>query len=233
MSSQPQRQPGDPRAPVVLIVDDDHDIGELVRGILSDEGYAASCVYQQTAAAIDAAVGRLEPDCILLDSMSGRDYGEAWDQARRLHERGRSVPVIMFTAHADAVREALANRTERSQAASFVGVVGKPFDLDDLLAVVAQATGQSVPFDRSVEADVRRTEALVDTLRVRGGRDIHTSTLREWVIFRLPNGRWAQLYWWQALGVYYAGAYREDGAVMEPLGQFTDLQVAVECALAS
>jgi CheY-like chemotaxis protein len=221
-------------APVVLIVDDDHDIGAMLQAILVDEGYSVSCLYQSTPAALNAALGRLEPDCILLDSMGGsNDYGEAWEAARKIHERGRPVPVVMFTGRSEAVREARANQTERSQAAGFVGVLSKPFDLDDLLSTVANATGQSIPFDRSREADAQRTQALVAILEAEGVSEIHTSTLREWAIFRLGNGRWAQLYWWQALGVYYAGEYREDGAVMEPLGQFTDVQAAVACALAS
>jgi hypothetical protein len=48
----------------------------------------------------------LEPDCVLLDSDAGGDYGQSWDTAAWAHARGRPSPVVMFTAHIGASREA-------------------------------------------------------------------------------------------------------------------------------
>jgi CheY-like chemotaxis protein len=177
-------------------------------------------------------VGRLEPDCVLLDSGgSATDYGDSWAIAERLATRDRSVPVVMFTAHATAIREATAQESGRSQAAHFAGIVGKPFDLDDLLSVVAEATGRSVPFDASAEADAARTATLVAALRSGGATDIHRSTRREWVTLRAPSGRFVQLYWWQARGVYLCGVYDDEQGVLTPVGQFADRDTAIACVL--
>jgi hypothetical protein len=138
----------------------------------------------------------------------------------------------MFTAHENALQEATAHESERSQAAAFAGIVGKPFDLDDLLNVVAEATGRSVPFDRSAAAESARTASLVAALEAGGATDIHTSTRREWVTLRAPSGRLVQLYWWQRRGLYICGAYDDEQGEMSTLGQFADRDAATACALA-
>ena len=40
-----------------------------------------------------------------------------------------------------------------------------------------------------------------------------------------------QLYWWQRDGVYYAARYRKTGDMLEAVGQFYDLDAAIEVAL--
>jgi hypothetical protein len=57
------------------------------------------------------------------------------------------VPVILFSADRQATSEAERDESERSHAASFSSVLPKPFDLDDLVRVVAIAVSQS-PFRR-------------------------------------------------------------------------------------
>ena len=222
-----------PPAATVLLVDDDQDICDLVEAILSDSGYRVECLTDAGPAATQAAVGRVEPDCVLLDGASHVEYGDAWERARWLTVRGRPVPVVMFTAHSAAVREAQAAESARSRAAGFAGVVAKPFDLEELLAAVAKAVGEAVPFDRSPQADAARTQALVERLRAGGAHDVHRSTRREWVVFRAPSGRLVQLYWWQRRGLYYCGAYDEQSAAMQPLGCFPDLEAAVAHVLGS
>ena len=56
------------------------------------------------------------------------------------------VPVIMFSADAQVSSEARRNESERSQAAHFSSVLPKPFDLDELVRVVALAVSQSLPW---------------------------------------------------------------------------------------
>jgi DNA-binding response OmpR family regulator len=84
---------GTSQAPTVLCVDDDRDMAELVQAVLTDEGYAVSCLYSVEEDAVLRAAGRLEPDCILLDSDSDEDYGGSWQVAADLAERFRPVPV--------------------------------------------------------------------------------------------------------------------------------------------
>ena len=167
----------DPPVPAVLGVDADRDIAELVEAVLSDAGYAVSLLYQLEGDVVAAAVGQLEPDCLLPDSGGPADDGPSWALAERLAVRGRAVPVVLFSTRLENLREATAHESERSRAAHFAGVLGKPFDLEELLDVVARATGASVPFDRSRQADAARTQALVERVRAGGASDIRRATL--------------------------------------------------------
>ena len=229
---QPEPECDARAAAKVLIVDGDRDISDLVRAILTDEGYEVACLYDYPGDAVMAAVGRLEPDCVLLDGESGRggDYGGSWRDAAVLHDRARGIPVIMFTAHAPASDEAEAGESARARAASFAAVVRKPFDIDELVAAVAKATGSAERFDPSPGADRERTRRLVKRLEEVGAADVRSSSRREWVTFKAPDDSLFQLYWWQTGGCYLVGAYLGDGRKMENIGLFYDVDGAVACA---
>lgn len=216
--------------PSVLCVDDDRDIAEIVQAVLTDEGYVVSCLYSVEDDAVLRAVGRLEPDCVLLDSASSEGYADSWAAAARLALRQRAIPVVMFSAHAMDSAEAREGRSDRAQAAHFEAILDKPFHLDDLIAAVAQATGRSEPFDRSRAGEARRTDALVKALAAEGATEIRPSKMREWATFRDKRGRLCQLYWWQARGIYQVGRYTAGGR-MTMVGQFVDRDAAIEAAL--
>jgi DNA-binding response OmpR family regulator len=129
----------------VLLIEDDRNIARVVAAILTSEGFVVHCLDRVEDQAVLDAVDRLNPDCLLLDSPPGADYGPSWDLARRLHERACPVPVIMFSAHSRAVAEATENRSGRSRAAHFAGVIPKPFDIEALLGTIAESIGQSAP----------------------------------------------------------------------------------------
>lgn len=218
----------------VLIVDRDADVVGVVQAILTDAGYLTSTVTDHSHDAIMRAVGRVEPDCLLLDGSSSSEYGASWEAAASLAGRQRAVPVVMFSAHTPALREAAEGTSERAVAAGFAAVLAKPFDIDELLDAVAHATNRSVSFDRSPEADGRRNLTLVRELRARGATDIRTSNRREWATF-IPgdDAILAQLYWWEALGVYVVGRYDQATATLRPVGQFAHLGAALDAAFAS
>jgi hypothetical protein len=88
-----------------------------------------------------------------------------------------------------------------------------------------------VPFDPSAAAEPARTAALVSRLHAAGATDIHASTRREWANFSTVDGAVVQLYWWQRDGVYYVARYRKTGGTLEAVGQFYDLDAAIEVAL--
>ena len=213
----------------VLCVDDDRDVAEVVQAVLEDEGYAVSCLYELADDALLRAVGRLEPDVILLDSASSADYGASWELAAALTNRRRPVPVVMFTAHGAAVAEASAG-SARTQAAGFAAILPKPFHLDELITAVATAAGRSTPFDQSEAADAGRTNELVASLQARGATEVRPSRMREWALFRDAKGRLVQIYWWQNRGVFQVGRYRDSGELVM-LGQFVDRDAAIEVAL--
>ncbi len=215
----------------VLLVDDDQDVRDLVKAVLSDEGYEVSTLAESNHDSIAAAVGRIEPDCILLDGVSGPSFGDSWTHAAYLARRGRPVPTVMFTAHMAAVNEARDGSTERSSAAGFAAVVPKPFQLDELLAAVETATGRSTPFDRSDAAEEARTEALKQELAEAGASEIHTSTRREWATFISPiDDCLYQLYWWEGLGTYMVGRY-DDSARLELIGRHYERRDAIDAAV--
>lgn len=217
------------RTASVLCVDDDRDVAEVVQAILEDEGYAVSCLYELADDALLRAVGRLEPDVILLDSASAVDYGDSWRLAAAITDRRRSVPLVMFTAHSADVAEA-SSGSARAQAAGFAAIVPKPFHLDELITAVATAAGRSTPFDHTEAADARRTDELVAALQARGATDVRPSRMREWALFRDAKGRLVQIYWWQRRGVFQVGRYRDSGQLVM-LGQFVDRDAAIEVAL--
>ena len=226
MSDRPERN----HPATILCVDDDRDVAEVVEAILDDAGYAVSCLYDLADDALLRAVGRVEPDVVLLDSASGVDYGESWDLASAIAIRRRPVPVVMFTAHSADATEAGEGSSERAEAAGFAAVVLKPFHIDELLAAVATAAGRSAPFDRSEAGDTRRTEELVAALQAHGATDVRPSRMREWALFTDGKGRLVQIYWWEKRGVYQLGRYRDTGQLVM-LGQFTDRDAAIELAL--
>ena len=71
----------------VLIIDDDADLADLVFAVLSDEGYVVSILADTSRESILAAVGKKEPDGILLDAGTSVDYGSGWTDAAYLDER--------------------------------------------------------------------------------------------------------------------------------------------------
>lgn len=59
----------------VLLIDDDEDVADVVVAILTDEEYLVEVLADTSHESVMAAVGKQEPDCILLDGASGPEYG--------------------------------------------------------------------------------------------------------------------------------------------------------------
>jgi DNA-binding response OmpR family regulator len=210
----------------ILIIDEDRDIGDIVTMVLSDAGFRVSVLATASPDAVRTGVGKLEPDCVLLDGAISSGY-QLWEEAAWLSVRDRHVPVIMFTTDQRAVKEAHELATARSQAAHFDAVLGKPFDIDELVDAVAHAVGAAVPFESSPQAEERRTQVLKAKLEAAGAHEISTSTRREWANFRTADGTLVQIYWWQRDGVYYVIRYAESGGRLDLVGRLYDLDAAI------
>jgi CheY-like chemotaxis protein len=181
--------------------------------------------------AIRTAVERLDPECVLLDGEAPLNYGASWAAAAWLRGRGKGVPVIMFISNGAATAEARAGVSERSQAAEFAAIVEKPFDLDHLVDIVAQLIGIPVQYQTSAGLDAHRAARLRSKLESAGAREIHLSTRREWANFKTADRTLVELYWWERDSVYYVMRHAVSGGHIEQVGQFYDLDAAIELAM--
>lgn len=131
----------------VLVVEDDAALSELVREVLAEAGYHPIVISDH--ALIAQSVKQWRPRCVLLDGeLLSTGASRSWHDAAALHRVDPELPVVLLTADTEAVREARLGRTYRSRAAAFAGIIGKPFDLEELLAVVRAVV------DRSSEPDL-------------------------------------------------------------------------------
>ena len=111
----------------VLIVDDDEDMIEVMELLLQDAGYTTRTALNGQQA-LDA-VAKSMPALILLDMLMPVMNG--WQFAREFRARyGAGVPIVVATA-----AEHVQHRGDEVDAA---GVLPKPFEVSDLLRLVAQ-----------------------------------------------------------------------------------------------
>ena len=128
----------------ILVVEDREPLLSLLRTLLEEEEYTVSAYYEGSVAL--RAIVAEPPDLVLLDlrllDMSGRDILETL----RDHADGgviAHIPVIISTAaalEADRLSQVIARNPTRY---ANVSVLQKPFELDDLLALVRQALGEA------------------------------------------------------------------------------------------
>jgi two-component system response regulator MprA len=109
----------------VLVVEDDPDIGDVVRRSLRREGYDVRLANDGSEALDEAAV--FEPDAVVLDL--GLPKVDGIEVSRRLRADG-DVPILMLTA-----RDSVDSRVEGLDSGADDYLV-KPFDLQELLARV-------------------------------------------------------------------------------------------------
>ena len=78
----------------ILLVDDDQDLIEMNRTVLTQRGHNVTVAY--SAAEAREAVRAGAPDAAVLDVMM-EDMTVGFDLARRLHEQFPGMPMIMLT----------------------------------------------------------------------------------------------------------------------------------------
>jgi len=110
----------------ILVVDDESIIGLILRHAFDAKGH-------ETLVARDGRTGiemaRAEhPDAIVLDLMM--PVMDGWTFAKRLRETDE-IPIVVLSAANDLARHA--------KSLGATDVIGKPFDLDQLLPKVARA----------------------------------------------------------------------------------------------
>ena len=114
----------------IMVVNDSREILELFEEILTDEGYEVDLYSYGLHDLVEVKESR--PDLIILDYLIG-DEGYGWQllQKLKMDRDTAHIPVIVCSAAVKQLRELDAWLAEKG-----VGVVFKPFDIDDLLVAV-------------------------------------------------------------------------------------------------
>ena len=119
--------------PMILVVDDDHDIREVIAESLALDGYLV-CAAPNGKIALEQAHAK-RPDLIVLDLMMPVMSGEEFLAARREDRELAATPVVVITAAID------------SQVEGAAVLLQKPFELETLLATVARLCGEGRRLD--------------------------------------------------------------------------------------
>jgi CheY-like chemotaxis protein len=110
----------------ILVVEDDEDIREALKELLSDEGLE-TLLAANGQEAIDYLRGAIQlPDVILLDMMMPVKNGQQFRSEQMADERLRQIPVIVMTAKQEM-------DTSKMDAA---GVIKKPITIPSLLTLI-------------------------------------------------------------------------------------------------
>jgi DNA-binding response OmpR family regulator len=112
----------------VLVVEDDAALSDLLRSVLEDEGYRV--VIAASLAGARELLAAEPVDLLLADLVEFDLYGGP-GAARALRELAGQRPVILCTGQPGA--------EQLGEQEALAGVLGKPFDLDELIACVQSA----------------------------------------------------------------------------------------------
>ena len=109
----------------IMVVDDDSNIGELLRLYLTKEGYESVVLYngEEAVEQFDA----IQPDLILLDVMMPKLDG--WQVCRRIREKSQ-CPIIMLTAKGELFDKVLGLELGADD------YIVKPFETKEVIARV-------------------------------------------------------------------------------------------------
>ncbi len=114
----------------ILLVEDDRDLRDVTAAMLSETGYSV----ETAPSGQDAMhqVARQMPDLMLLDMrMPGMSGWEFIQQFRLLY--GQATPIVALTATHEIAECATELQAD--------GFLGKPFEMDELIATVARYIG--------------------------------------------------------------------------------------------
>jgi len=111
----------------ILVIEDDPDILEIMRDVLSTEGYEV-ITYPDKNSIKGIIINR--PDLVILDNKLRDGFGHELCREMKNNHFTRRIPVVLTSAYAD-----LKQLSADCGADVFLS---KPFDLSDLLALVKQ-----------------------------------------------------------------------------------------------
>lgn len=116
----------------ILLVEDDVDIQDAMREILTDEGFAVETANNGSEALVKLRAASTLPALILLDLMMPVMDGHTFRE-RQLHDEDlRDIPVVIVSAERNAQARSVAMRA--------TAFLAKPVNLDDLLNTLDSLT---------------------------------------------------------------------------------------------
>ncbi len=159
----------------VLVVDDDPELRAALTRALALDGYRVETA-SDGAKALDA-LGRVEPDVVVLDVMM--PFVGGLDVCRTMRSRGDRTPILVLTA-----RDQVGDRVAGLDAGADDYLV-KPFALEELRARLRALLRRAAP---AAEPGVLRHADLMldpDTLEVRRGDRLLDLTRTEFALLEL------------------------------------------------
>jgi CheY-like chemotaxis protein len=131
-------------SPVIAVVNDDTDFLEMMQELLSQEGYQTVMHREESTA--HELIRSEQPNLVILDiRLATPEAGWKIMELMRLDPQTTQIPMIACSADSRALREKAAWLQEHR-----IEILGKPFDLDDLLELVQRLVG-SPPGGRGAE----------------------------------------------------------------------------------
>lgn len=132
MSNEGRNQAMSTDDKVILIVDDDRDIGDVLQKIIQDQTNYRTLWIAESELALNAA-SFMRPSLLLLDYMLPMMDGLVlYDHLQEI-ETMRGVPTVLISASTTLPFEALRTRG--------IYLLRKPFELSDLLDMLAELIG--------------------------------------------------------------------------------------------
>jgi len=117
-----------PEKKVIVIVEDNEPIAELIRDLLNAEPDYQAVAVSDAALAVDT-IRLVKANLILMDvALPGMDGLQLYDMLQEDPDM-RNIPVLFVTANIESADFKKRNLTN---------VIAKPFNLDELLACVAE-----------------------------------------------------------------------------------------------
>ena len=165
--------------PRVLVVEDEPDLARLLARLLTGEGYAVDVVHDGQAGLHRALTRRY--DVLLLDR--GLPGIDGLDLLRRLRRSGVHAPALMLTAY-DTVPDRVEGLDSGAQ-----DYLGKPFDVDELLARLRALLRRTEPGEDAELLDLGDRRLDVASRMVVGGTEDVQLSDREAALLRTLAGR--------------------------------------------
>lgn len=177
----------------VLIVDDEHNIVDILKANLEREGYQTAAAYDG-AQALEMALA-LKPDLILLDCMLPKMDG--FDVCRKLRQQ-TNVPILMLTAKSEEIDKVLGLELGADD------YITKPFSVREVLARVKAQLRRVSLADMDL-AEHQKVMSFGDleidheAYQVRRGGEVIELTLREFELVRFLAQNAGQVFSREAL----------------------------------